>query len=75
MGEETLAVSDVPVAKPLGHQQLDTLAEQFLAAVAEEFLGLRVDQHDRPVAVDHHQSIGSQLDQAAKNPFTLMLSH
>ncbi len=73
--EKSLAISDVPFPIPLGHQELDALSEQFLAAIAEELFRLAVDQHDRPVAVNHHQGVRSQLHQAAKNPFILMLLH
>ena len=71
ISKKPVAVANVPLAKPLRNQKLNLLADQFVAAVAEEFFGLQVDQQNRPVTVDHHQGVGGQLNQAAKDIFTL----
>ena len=48
---------------PFGHQQLHRLAKQFLAGVAEQPLGLVVDQHDPPAGVHHDDRVGRAVDQ------------
>src|SRR5205807_6274637 len=45
-GEVAVALAGVGVAEAFGDEDLDGLAEQLLAAVAEEDLGLVVDQDD-----------------------------
>ena len=52
IGEVAAAVPAVGAAVALGHEHLDGLADQLGAGVAEELLGLRVDEHDPPVAAD-----------------------
>ena len=58
----------VAVTKPLGNQHLDIPAQQFRSRVAEQALGLGVDEHDLAVAVclDDHHRVGSGLEQAAE---------
>ncbi len=58
MGEEAVAVVRVTPTKALWNQDLDRLAQQLLAGVAEQLLDLRVDQHDPAVAVDHQHGVG-----------------
>ena len=60
------AVPGVFAAEPLGHQDLDRAAEQFPAPVAEQRLGLGVDQPDRSGAVDDHHRVGRRLQQGAE---------
>src|ERR1700722_5509040 len=74
MLEESLAVDHVPLAKPFGDERLDLFAEQFVAAVAEELLRLRIDEQDRPLAVDHYEGFGGLLDQAAENSLAWLKS-
>ena len=62
----TRAMVCVPAVKALGHKQLDTLAEQFLPRVAEQPLGLCVDEHDLPRRVDDHHRVRSGLQQPSK---------
>jgi hypothetical protein len=47
----------------LGHPQLDRLALQVRARVAEERLGLRGHEHDEASAIDRDDRIGRRLDQ------------
>jgi hypothetical protein len=60
----TLAVGDVGGPEALRHQQFDRLAEQFLAAVAEQLLRLAVDDHDAAGSVGDHHGVRGGLDQA-----------
>src|SRR6266540_2143982 len=57
------AVPGVDAADPLGDQQLDRLAFELPAAVAEQPLGLGVDQADAPVAADPDDGVGGRLQQ------------
>ena len=50
-----------PVA--LRDEDLDRLAEELVAGVPEEPLGLAVDEHDPAVLADDHQRIGGRLHQ------------
>src|SRR5205085_1091851 len=45
------------------HQNFNLFSEQFLALVAEDFFCLRIYQHDRALAVDDHNGIGSRFEQ------------
>jgi hypothetical protein len=56
----------VDAPKALGDEQLDPLPDQLLAAVAEQLLGLRVDQQDTAVAVDDHHRVRRRLEQTAE---------
>jgi len=51
-------------SEPLGDEGLDRLAEQLVAGVAEQGLGLSVDQHDPAAIADDHHRIGRGLEQA-----------
>jgi hypothetical protein len=50
-------------AKPLGHEHVDRAAQQFRARIAEQRLGLLVDQPDRSGLVDDHHGDGRRLQQ------------
>ena len=54
--EISLPMPGVIAARPFWHQDLDRLARQFLACVAEEPLCLRVDQQHPAFAVHQHDS-------------------
>src|SRR5581483_3940227 len=58
-----LALSDVVPAKARRHQILDFELEKLRTRVAEEFLGLRVDQNDLTRAVRNDHRIRSGLQQ------------
>src|SRR5260370_1239258 len=51
------------VAKPLRNQHLDRVAEQLVASVTEEFLGLRVDQRDAEVATEDQLRVRRGFEQ------------
>ena len=61
----------VAITKPLGHQYLDALAQQFLACVAEQPFGLGVDEHDLAAALglDDHHRVRSGFEQVAEPGF------
>ena len=59
------------LGEALDQQQLDRLADQLVARVAEQRLGLRVDEHDRAGRVDDDCSVGRGLEQVAEAVFAL----
>ena len=59
------AVGDQPFGEALGNDVLDLLPHQFVAAVAELFLRLHVQQDDLSARVHHHHGIGSRFQQPA----------
>src|SRR5438552_2145856 len=56
----------VPLAEPLGHKQLDPLPDELVAAIAEQLLGLSIDQHDPAVPVHDHHGVRSRLQKASE---------
>ncbi len=64
--EEAAPMGPVTAALPIGHQQLDALTDELGTWVAEETLGLNVDQLDRAVGVDDHHRVRGRLEQRAK---------
>src|SRR5262245_56942247 len=56
----------MPLAKPLRHDDLDRLAEELQAAIAEETLGLRVDEHDLAGVVDDDDRVRRRLQEPAE---------
>src|SRR5260370_29563258 len=54
------------VAKPRRNQQRGRVAEQFVAGVAEEVCGLRIDQRDAAVATDDHHRVRRRFEQTAE---------
>ena len=62
VGREAVAVGDVAGAEALGNQHFDRLADQFLAAIAEHPLRLRVDEDDPPGPVHEDHGVGRRLD-------------
>ena len=63
VGEVAGAVAQVLAAQALGHQQLHRLADHLLAQVAEQALGLLVDQRDQALLVDDHHRVGRGFQQ------------
>jgi hypothetical protein len=59
-------VVGVPVAEARGDQDLHRPAEQIGARVAEQLLGLRVDQDHPPLVVDDDHRVGRRLEQVAE---------
>ena len=53
-------------AVALGYQNFHRLAEEFLAPIAEQCLGLRVDQHDTALRIGDDDGIRGQFQQRAK---------
>jgi hypothetical protein len=53
------------VARPeaVGNEQLDRLPQQLVARVAEELLGLAVDQDDLPLPVGDHHGVRGRLQE------------
>ena len=51
----------MPLAQPLGNEQLDGLAQQLLAGVAEQTLDLTVHEDDLPAAIDHDHAARRRL--------------
>ena len=54
------------VAEPRRHHHLDCVAEQLGALVAEELLGLRVDQRDTAVRAYNHHRVRRRFEQRAE---------
>ncbi len=53
----------VAAAEPVGYEHLDGSPQQVLSGVAEERLGLGVDQLDGAPLVDDHHGVGRRLQQ------------
>jgi hypothetical protein len=66
VGEVAGAVCRVQVAGPVRDEDLDGLAEQFVAVVAEQPFGLGVDQGDAAVRDDADDGVGGGLQQPAE---------
>ena len=62
-GKKIAPVVRVAGAEALGHQQLDGLAQQLVAAPAEQFHRLRVDEDDVPLPVDDDHGVRRGLQQ------------
>jgi hypothetical protein len=50
-------------AQVLRHKELDWLVQQLLSGVAEELLGLAIDQPDAATSVDHYDGVREHLHQ------------
>ncbi len=59
------AVGDQPFGEAFGNDVLDLLPHQFIAAVAELFFRLHIQQNDLPARVHHHHGIGRRFQQPA----------
>src|SRR5665647_2997006 len=59
--EVVLAVLGVDLPERLGHQRLDGFADQFVAVIAEQRLGLAIDEPDHALLVHPHQGIRHSL--------------
>jgi len=60
------AVLEMGAAQPLGHEDLDRLADELAGRVAEQMLGLGVRQHDTPFAIDDHKGIRRRIQNGAQ---------
>ena len=58
-GEVLGPFANVCAARPFRQQDLDRLAKQLVARVAEHFLGLRVDQQNTALAIDPDDALRS----------------
>jgi len=63
LAEVVGAVRGMFAAQALGHEHLDGPAEHLAASVAEELLGLGVDQDDPPLLVHDHHRVRGRLEQ------------
>ena len=52
VGQEAVPVADVALGDPFGEQELDRLADDLVAGVAERGLGLGIDVDDHALVVD-----------------------
>src|SRR5438270_14077168 len=56
-------------AKAVWYQDLDFLADEFLAVEAEEFFRLRIDQNDLALLIDNDHRVWSGFQQIPKSAF------
>jgi hypothetical protein len=66
------SMSWMPASKALGDKHLDELPNQIRARMAEELLGLRVDQNDLPLGVHDHHGVGSRFEEAPELGLSLL---
>src|SRR5690242_12257287 len=59
-------MADVGASVALGDERLDDLTHQLLARIAEQPLGLHVDERDSTALVDYHHRVGGGVDQLPK---------
>src|SRR5712675_2079762 len=52
--------------KALGNEHLDRLTDKLVPLVAEQLLGLRVDENDAPLAIDDYDGVRSGLEESAE---------
>src|SRR5204863_3520820 len=64
--EEVRSVAGMALAQPVGDEELNRLAEQLIARVAEQSLDLAVDEDDLSGAIDHHHAARRRLDHRAE---------
>ena len=66
IAEKARPVLAVLAAEALGHQHLDLLADEVGAGVAEQRLGLGVDQDDGALPVDDDHGVGRRFEEHAE---------
>ena len=66
LGEKTRAVPRMSAAKTLRDEDLDLLAQEFFARVAEELFRLRIHQNDAPRAIDNDNCVRRGFQQTAE---------
>ena len=66
VGEVLAALLRMFATKTRRHQHIHRVAQQLGAGVAEELLGLCVDQHDAPVLACQHHRVGRGFEQRAE---------
>lgn len=57
-------MTGVSPPETLGHQHFDFAAKQLFPFVAEQVLGLGIDERDFPIAVGHDHGVGRGFEQA-----------
>ncbi len=57
------AVMAVDAAKPLGYQDFNRLADQFVSRIAKYLLRLGIDDRDPPHRIDDHDRVGRRLQE------------
>jgi hypothetical protein len=70
--QEVIAVLWVPDPEPMGNEGFHGLSYQFIAAVAEQFLRLRIGEDDLVFLVHHNHRVRSRLDRNTKHPLGLL---
>ena len=77
LGRGSASVSDQSFRETFRNDVLDLLSQEFIAAVSELFLRLKIEKNDFPTLVHHHHRIRSRLQQPAVPAFHLrqMLFH
>ena len=65
-GEVTLEAAPVLVSEALRHHRLGRVTDQVAARVAEQTLGLGVDEHDPVVPADDDDRVGHGLDETSE---------
>jgi hypothetical protein len=68
VGEVAFAPARVHLAEALRDEELDGPADQLRARVAEEPLGLLVDEHDLAAPIDDDDRVGRRLEQLPVRP-------
>src|SRR2546421_11954981 len=61
--EKAPRITGMLPAETFRHKNFNLSSKQFLALVTEDFFGLRIHQHDRSLAVDDDNGIGSGFEQ------------
>src|SRR5690348_16747944 len=61
----------MPVPKRLGNQNLDQLAQEFVAPIAEHFFGRSIQKYDCAVTLYFDNGVRSGLEKIAKAPIRL----
>ena len=69
LSSKSIAVSVVLLSKPLGNENFKSLVEKFVSLVAEQFLGLRVNEDNLPVRINNDHRIGRGIQKIAERPF------
>ena len=69
-----VAVAGMAGAKRLGEQHFDGTPEQLFAGIAEDLLGLGVEQDDMPLPIRHDHGVGGSLHREAHALFPCLRS-
>src|SRR5579864_6693257 len=55
-------MAGVGAPEAVGNELLDGLSQEFLASIAEEFLGLCINEDDSPLLIHHDHGVGGGFD-------------